>query len=146
MTFSSCSILWQSVLQSETTLSTCESECVALSVCARALIPLRRTLEDLHKIFKFPFNKEQTDIKNRLGHSAILEDNQAALTLANDGDKHRSCTKHLSLKRHHFRDQIKQGWLCVKKVDTKVNWADIFAKPSPRPQFVFLGDALMRWS
>ena len=75
----------------------------------------------------------------------ILEDNTAAIALANDGDKYRPRTKHLSLKWHHFRDQIKQGWLKVRKIDTKVNWADIFTKPLPKPHFEFLRDAMMGW-
>ena len=76
----------------------------------------------------------------------VLEDNSAALALANDGDKYCPCTKHLSLKWHHFCDQISDGgWLTIKKVHTKVNWANIFTKPLPKPQFQFLRDAMMGW-
>jgi hypothetical protein len=48
-----------------------------------------------------------------------LEDNATTLALANDGKKHRPWTKHLSIKWHHFRDQVEKGWLNVHKVDTK---------------------------
>jgi hypothetical protein len=80
---------------------------------------------------------------NGLGSSIILEDSTAALALANDGKKYRPCTKHLSIKWYHFRDQVKKGWLNVQKVDTKENWADIFTKPLPKPQFCVLCDELM---
>jgi hypothetical protein len=35
-------------------------------------------------------------------------------------------TKHISLKYHHFHDQIANGNLQILKVDTDQNWADIF--------------------
>jgi hypothetical protein len=83
---------------------------------------------------------------NQMADSIILEDNSAALTLAMDGDKYRPRTKHLSIKWHHFRDQVKQGWLKVKKVTSKDNWADIFTKPLPKPQFCILRDDLLGWA
>ena len=107
---------------------------------------MRRTLEELCQRFQMPFDQTHTEVVNELGCSVILEDNSAALALANDGDKYRPRTEHLSLKWHHFRDQIHdKGWLKIKKVHTKVNWADIFTKPLPRPQFQFLRDAMMGW-
>jgi hypothetical protein len=81
-----------------------------------------------------------------LGSSIILEDNAAALALANDGEKYHPRTKHLSIKWHHFRDQVVKGWLQVHKVDTKENWADIFTKLLPRPQFFILWGELMGWT
>ncbi len=36
--------------------------------------------------------------------------------------------KHIGLKWHHFKDQIKQGLIRVIKIDTHVNWADILTK------------------
>jgi hypothetical protein len=82
---------------------------------------------------------------NKLADSIILEDNSAALTLAMDGDKYRPRTNHLSIKWHHFRDQVEQGWLKVSKVASKDNWADIFTKPLPKPQFCLLRDDLLGW-
>ena len=114
-------------------------------MCCRSLIPLRRLLNDIYSIFKIPSKSSNAEIYNNIGNSTILEDNAAAIVLAHDGDKYRPRTKHLSIKWHHFRDQISQGWLKVKKIDTKVNWADIFTKPLPRPQFEFLRDAMMGW-
>ena len=49
------------------------------------------------------------------------------------------------MKWHHFHDQITDGWLQIKKINTKVNWADIFTKPLPKPHFEFLRDAMMGW-
>ena len=145
ITYSGCPIHWFSKLETEIALSTCEAEYIALSMCCRQLIPIRRTLEDLYSIFKIPFDSTHTELINQLGSSVVLEDNSAALALATDGDKYRPQTKHLSLKWHHFRDQITDGWLQIKKINTKVNWADIFTKPLPKPHFEFLRDAMMGW-
>ena len=145
ITCSGCPIHWFSCKEMEIALSTCEAECIAPSMCCRKLIPLRRTLEELHSIFQVPFDTSHSDVINELGCSVVLEDNSAALALATDGDRHQPRTKHLSLKWHHFRDQVNDGWLKIKKVHTKVNWADIFTKPLPKPQFQFLRDAMMGW-
>ena len=146
ITHSGCPIYWFSKIETEIALSTCEAECIALSMCCRQLIPLRRILDELYSIFQVPFDTSHTEVINELGCSVVLEDNSAALALATDGDKYRPRTKHLSLKWHHFRDQVRNGgWLKIKKVHTKVNWADIFTKPLPKPQFQFLRDAMMGW-
>ena len=49
-----------------------------------------------------------------LGKSVILEDNASCVALAlDDENKHRSHTRHISIKWHHFKDQIQEGWLTV---------------------------------
>jgi hypothetical protein len=151
LTYSNCPVFWLSKLQTEIALSTCEAEYIALSQCARQLIPIRNLLNELTQLFKAPnltspLCSGKTLCINKLADSVILEDNSAALTLAMDGDKYRPRTKHLSIKWHHFRDQVEDGWLTVKKVASKDNWADIFTKPLPKPQFCLLRDELMGWS
>ena len=106
ITYSGCPIYWFSKLETEIALSTCKAEYIALSMSCRQLIPLRRILEELYSIFQVPFDTSHTKVINELGCSVVLEDNSAALALANDGDKYLPQTKHLSLKWHHFCDQI----------------------------------------
>ena len=52
--YSGCPLIWHSKLQKEIALSTCEAEYIALSQCARAIIPLRRLIDDLSSKFKDP--------------------------------------------------------------------------------------------
>jgi hypothetical protein len=151
LTYSGCPVFWLSKLQTEIALSTCEAEYIALSQCARQLIPIRNLLNELTNKFEVPnltspLCSGETKCINKLADSIILEDNSAALTLAMDGDKYRPRTKHLSIKWHHFRDQVEQGWLTVHKVASKDNWADIFTKPLPKPQFCLLRDDLLGWA
>jgi len=45
---------------------------------------------------------------------------------------------HLSIKWHHFRDQIQSGAIKVKKVETTFNWAKLLTKPLGIEKFCFL--------
>ena len=49
---SGCPIVWHSKLHTDIALSTCEAEYIALSQCARALIPLRRLIDNISNVFK----------------------------------------------------------------------------------------------
>jgi len=78
--------------------------------------------------------------------SVIHEDNAACLEIANDttaltGPR----TRHLSIKWHHFRDQICSGAMTVVKVASHLNWADIFTKPLCPEKFRALRKLLMGW-
>jgi len=60
--------------------------------------------------------------------STAYEDNASCVVLAHSkGIKVR--TKHKSLKWHRFKDHVKSGDIKVVKIDSNLNWADIFTKP-----------------
>jgi hypothetical protein len=85
-----------------------------------------------------------TKILSPLGKSIILEDNAACIAPAKDNHtKHSPTPRHISIKWHHFRDQIEKGWLTVEKVASAQNWSDIFTKPLARIQFEKLRDEMM---
>jgi len=78
--------------------------------------------------------------------STIYEDNAACLKIANDTTSLTGPqTRHLSIKWHHFKDQIRSGSIQVEKVDTLFNWDDIFTKPLTATQFQALRKFLMGW-
>ena len=76
--------------------------------------------------------------------SEIHEDNSGCVVLAND-DQYRPRTKHLAIKWHHFKDQVRNDNLKVSKIDTKINWADIFTKAVDRVTFERLRKLMMGW-
>ena len=45
--YAGCPVLWQSKLLPEIALSTCEAEYIALSLCARSVIPMRTLLDEI---------------------------------------------------------------------------------------------------
>lgn len=131
ITYCGCPIHWASKLQSEIALSTTESEYIALSMASRELLPLRRLVLKLHKhgLFATPLDTHfSTTHTSTLEASTIYEDNASCVVLAHsEGTKVR--TKHISLKWHRLKDHIKQGDLKVVKIESNLNWADIFTKP-----------------
>jgi hypothetical protein len=135
VTFCGCPITWASKLQSEIALSTTESEYIALSTATRDLIPLRRVLQDIlsNTFIHLPDRPRDTinnsTFKSILPPSNVYEDNTACIILATTEINFKPRTKHISLKFHHFRDQVLNGTLRIQKVDSSNNWADIFTKP-----------------
>jgi hypothetical protein len=73
------------------------------------------------------------------------EDNTACIMLATTETHFKPRTKHISLKYHHFHDQIQQGHLQIIKVDTHSNIAYIFMKPLNKLKFQNLRRLLMGW-
>ena len=159
ITLAGAPIHWVSKLQTEIALSTTEAEYIALSTCARELIPLRAILGELLKLG--PVTKDDNlDLSDgstvqcpRLSStntpkqppSIVYEDNAGCVVLANEPDHKSPRTKHIGIKYHHFRDQVRHGTLKVEKVDTRVNWADIFTKPLVSTRFTSLRKLLMGW-
>lgn len=147
ITFCGCPIHWTSKLQSEIALSSTESEYIALSMATRELLPLRRILLEInqHSLTKIPlqdhFNTTHTPT---LSASQIYEDNAACIVLAHS-DTSKVRTKHIAIKWHHFKDQVRKGHIKIVKIDTHHNWADIFTKPLGRQKFETLRKLAMGW-
>jgi hypothetical protein len=55
----------------------------------------------------------------------IWEDNQGCIHIANDPLQNRPRTKHISIKWHHFRDEIQKGNIKVTKIQTSLDISDI---------------------
>ncbi len=70
-----CPVMWQSESQMEMALSTMEAEIVAISHCARELIPIMQMVEFLGPAVGLPVNCT-------LMHVCIHQDNMGALILA----------------------------------------------------------------
>jgi len=147
ITYCGCPIHWASKLQNEIALSTTESEYIALSMATRELLPLRRLVHELHNhsFLATPLDTTFSHTRtNSLKASRIFEDNASCIILAySDGTKPR--TRHLSLKWHHFKDQIKQGHIIISKVASNMNWADLLTKPLVAPKHNALRKMIMGW-
>jgi hypothetical protein len=76
--------------------------------------------------------------------SEVHEDNAGCIVLANS-DEYRPRTKHLAIKWHHFKDQVRHGHVKVSKIDTKLNWADILTKACDKQTFETLRKLMMGW-
>ena len=151
ITYGGCPVHWASKLQTEIALSTCEAEFIALSQCARSLIPMRTIMNELTKHFRVPLLSSPlcegtSRTLTRLHRSVIHEDNAGCLELAMDTThKYRPRTKHIRIKYWHFRNQIASGHIVVEKIHTSLNWADIFTKALGPAQFESIRKLMMGW-
>lgn len=139
LTLGNCPLLWVSKLQSEISLSTMESEYVALSTAMRDVLPMRRLVTAVAKAIT---GEDQVE---SIAHSDVFEDNNGALTLATI-PRMTPRSKHYGTKYHFFRHHVQNGELKINKIDTKEQLADIMTKGLPRETFTYLRDKLMGWS
>lgn len=146
-TFCGCPIHWASKLQSEIALGTTEAEYIALSMATRELLPLQRILQEInqHSLIHLPLPDHfNTTRSSTLQATQVYEDNASCIVLAHsEGSKQR--TKHISIKWHHFRDQICNGNIKIVEIDTHSNWADILTKPLGPQKFQTLRKMIMHW-
>jgi hypothetical protein len=126
-------IHWSSKLLIEIALSSTESEYIALTQCCRTLLNMCRTLKYIlscglfhnslkvdnlstNNITKREFEHHYySNNKSKLEPSIIWEDNQGCSHLANDPLQNRPRTNHISIKWHHFQDEIQKGKIKINK-------------------------------
>ncbi len=149
--FCGCPISWASKLQSEITLLTTKSEYIALSTATRDILPLLRVLQDIitQSYIKNPATAPDTIsttiFKSQLAPLKVYEENSACIVLATTESNFKPRTKHISLKFHLFHDNIKMASLKILKIDSNLNWANIFTKLLGKTKFTHLRRLMMGW-
>ena len=106
-------------------------------MAARDLIPMRRQILEISKVFKIP-------CINLTIKCTLFEDNKGAEEL-DKFPKYRPRTKHIAIKFHHFREWVKNGKIIIKRVDTKEQEGDIFTKPFPKEAHEYIRNKFMGW-
>ena len=135
--YMSCPIIWVSKMQTEITLSTTESEYVALSQSMRDVIPFMALIEEASSLWSTNMEKPKIICK-------LFEDNNGALELAK-APKYRPRTKHIALKYHHFREHVSNGSVKILSINTEDQIADQFTKALADNTFKHLRKQLMGW-
>jgi len=111
---------WLSKKEPIVTLSTCEAEYVAASWCACHAIRLRNLLSKME--LKQP------------GATMIQVDNRSTMELAKN-PVNRERSKHIDVRFHFIREQVKKGSVKLVHVTSQDQVADIFTKPLPKILF-----------
>jgi len=76
--------------------------------------------------------------------SALFEDNQGAVTLAN-APKMTPRYKHIAIPYHYFCEEVKKKEVEVKHISTDKQLADLLTKGLVEAKFEGLRDRLMGW-
>jgi hypothetical protein len=137
--FADCPVLWQSKLQTETALSTMESEIIALAHCCRELFPIIDITKSLGDAMNLPIGETSMNI-------SIHEDNAGALVLAQTlPPQFTPRSKHYAAKTIWFREEIFKRGIKLCKIDTVEQLGDLFTKGLSRPTFEYLRKKLIGW-
>ncbi|GJY04156.1 hypothetical protein Tco_0370096, partial [Tanacetum coccineum] len=113
---------WSSKKQKSTAISTIEVEYIAMSGYCAQILWMRSQLTD----YGFVFNKIPLYCNNR-----------SAIALCCNNVQH-SRSKHIDIRYHFIKEQVKKGVVELYFVTTNYQLADIFTKALPREQFEFL--------
>ena len=109
-------ISWSSKKQPIVTLSSTESEYVALTHSAKDIIWIQKLLFKFSPIISIPSNIP-----------SLFCDNQGAIRLSSDSTFH-ARTKHIDVHFHFIRQTVSQGHLTLHYIPTHDMIADIFTK------------------
>ena len=122
-------LIWKSIKQRCVTKSSCEAEIIALSDIVSLVIWVR----DLLKTIGMHDGKPVV----------IKEDNKAAIDMVNDGATTSDRTKHVHIRNSFIGQFIDSNDIDVEYCPTNEMVADIYTKPLPKAQFVYLRDYLL---
>jgi Reverse transcriptase (RNA-dependent DNA polymerase) len=135
-----CPVIWGSKLQTDTALSTMESEYIALSESMKQLLIVKRLVVAIsHAVQLNPETVSQI-------WTTIFEDNSAALTLANlEPPRMTPRSKHFAIKYHWFHEHLVPKNIHIVPIETENQIADIFTKSLGTVKFQQLRFKLMGW-
>ncbi len=120
-------VVWVSKLQISISLSSTESEYVALSMCAKDVIWARNLLEQIGFMQKNP--------------TTIYEDNGSCIKIAESRKNHPG-VKHITIRYHFIRYQIEAGLIKLQQKSTLEMLADTLTKELPMISFAKHRNAL----
>jgi hypothetical protein len=116
-------VSWSAKKQSLISLSTAESEYIAMTHASKELYWIRTLLSEILQPISIPL--------------PLYADNQSAIALARNG-LFSPRTKHIALNYHFVRDALIKRILSLRWVETKSNTADLFTKPLDSTKLISL--------
>ncbi|KAG2960768.1 Retrovirus-related Pol polyprotein from transposon TNT 1-94 [Phytophthora cactorum] len=126
----SAPVSWGSKKQSSVSLSTSEAEYIALSLAIQEGKWIHRLLCEI------------LAATNETGPELMIrEDNQSCIKMTKNPVNH-GRAKHIDIKYHHIRDEVKRGEVKLEYCETSLMLADIMTKALPGPRHTDLTAAL----
>ena len=124
-------VSWGSKKQSSVSLLTSEAKYIALSLTIQEGKWVHRLLCEM---LDAAADKSVTELK-------IMEDNQSCIKMTKNPVNH-GRAKHIDIKYHHIRDEVKRGEVKLEYCETSIMLADIMTKGLPGPRHKDLTTAL----
>nr|GEZ16036.1 retrovirus-related Pol polyprotein from transposon TNT 1-94 [Tanacetum cinerariifolium] len=119
-------VCWSSKKQNCVSISTAESEYVAVSSCCAQVLWMRTQLTD----YGFFYDKVP-----------IYCDSKSAIAISYNRVQH-TRTKHIDVRYHFIKDHVEKGTIELYFVGTEYQLADLFTKSLPEARFKFLVEKL----
>nr|GFB65654.1 retrovirus-related Pol polyprotein from transposon TNT 1-94 [Tanacetum cinerariifolium] len=119
-------VCWSSKKQNCVSISTAESEYVAVSSCCAQVLWMRTQLTD----YGFFYDKVP-----------IYCDSKSAIAISCNPVQH-TRTKHIDVRYHFIKDHVEKGTIELYFVGTEYQLADLFTKSLPEARFKFLVEKL----
>ncbi|GKA13905.1 hypothetical protein Tco_0693551 [Tanacetum coccineum] len=119
-------VCWSSKKQNCVSISTAESEYVAVSGCCAQVLWMRTQLTD----YGFFYDKVP-----------IYCDSKSAIAISCNPVQH-TRTKHIDVRYHFIKDHVEKGTIELYFVGTEYQLADLFTKSLPEARFKFLVEKL----
>ncbi len=141
MTLADCPVHWVSKLQTVQSLSTLESEYVALAEAMREFVPMRRLLKEI--VSNLDPDSEGVVSKMK---SIVWEDNNGCIATVR-APKMSPRTKHIACRYHFTKQHINQpgAEILLEKTESSVQNADILTKGLVEVDFRRLRKLLCGW-
>lgn len=111
------------------TLSSTEAEYVALAHAVTEIVYLRRLLKEIGF--------------QQFGPTRVYEDNLSCIKIV-EGELNHKTTKHISIRYHYSKQELKRNTICLRHIKTEKMIADILTKPLPVRQHVYLTKRILR--
>nr|GEV45128.1 retrovirus-related Pol polyprotein from transposon TNT 1-94 [Tanacetum cinerariifolium] len=119
-------VCWSSKKENCVSISTAESEYVAVSSCCAQVLWMRTQLTD----YGFFYDKVP-----------IYCDSKSAIAISCN-PVHQTRTKHIDVRYHFIKDHVEKGTIELYFVGTEYQLADLFTKSLPEARFKFLVEKL----
>jgi len=134
-------------MQTEISLSTAESEYIALSTAMRDVLSNMQLMDEVNKIFPSLTGKPKVHCKLRKEENKldckVYEDNESSIAMAKN-PQFSPLTKNIAIKYHHFRRYVNKA-ITLHSIDSSEQLADAFTKPLEAPQFAYLRKKYCGW-
>jgi hypothetical protein len=134
-----CPVVWSSKLQSQVATSSTHAEYIGLSTAMKTVIPVGNLLVVVARALDLPENYSSTF------KTTMWEDNNGCRIIATlEPGRQTPASKWYDIALHWFRSYLNDR-VTVQRIDTAVQWADIFTKPLKGKVFRRIRKLVMGW-